>query len=102
MYFWAVLISSFVNGNKWTSQGKIDRAMLLLNGTNFSENLILWQNTQECHHCSWIRSRDIEGNFILALKENVSVIAWIDVRWPQKFRFATVDSNTTDYQGYFN
>ena len=41
--------------NNWKRNGKIDRAKIFLHGTKFSENLILWQNTKECHKCSWIR-----------------------------------------------
>ena len=40
----------------------LDRAEVIINGTGFAEKLVLWQNAEECHHCSWIRSRDRQGN----------------------------------------
>jgi len=66
----------------------MDRAQLLLNGTKFSNDLILWQNNEECHHCRWIRSRDRKGNVLPALTEGKSFVAWVDVKWRQRFVLA--------------
>jgi len=76
--------------------------MMILNGTDFSKDLILWQNTRECHHCSWVRSRDKLGHVIPVLMPNQTYIAWVDTRWPQRFRLAKEASNNTDYQGLKN
>ena len=70
--FRLISLINVTDGNLWTDKKKIDRALLILNGTKFSNDLIIWQNTKECHHCSWIRSRDKLGNVILNLTENVT------------------------------
>ena len=49
----SVLGSSF--GSKWTDHGDVDRANLTVVGCPEFEGLILWQNSRECHLCSWIR-----------------------------------------------
>ena len=77
----------------------MDRAMLILNGTSVTSDLLLWQNAEECHHCSWVRSRDRAGDKLPVLKENVTFIAWVDSRWRMRFRLAKESSTNTDYQG---
>jgi hypothetical protein len=89
--FRLISLINVADGNLWTDKKKIDRALLILNGTKFSNDLIIWQNTKECHHCSWIRSRDKLGNVILNLTENVTKYVWVDTRWPQRFRFTPFD-----------
>ena len=54
-FFLILAIAKSESTNNWKKNGKIDRAKIFLHGTKFSENLILWQNTKECHKCSWIR-----------------------------------------------
>ena len=97
MIFLFIFFSQYVQCNKWVDQGRIDRAMLIFNSTKFSENLVLWQNTRECHHCSWIRARDKNGNVIPPFKPNMQYIAWIDTRWPQRFRLAKESSTNTGW-----
>ena len=99
MRFILLLFSRLIFCDVWMDQGNIDRAQVLVNTTSFSTNLVLWQNTEECHHCSWIRARDKLGNVIPPLEPNGSYIAWIDTRWPQRFRFALKNSTNTNYEG---
>ena len=40
--------------NEWESK-KIDRAHLFIEGQTWNEELIVWQNTEECYHCTWVR-----------------------------------------------
>ena len=41
--------------NEWESK-TIDRAHLFIEGQTWNEDLIVWQNTEECYHCTWVRS----------------------------------------------
>ena len=52
------IVATFVNGEFYEWSHPMDRAKLLLNGTEFSNDLILWQNN--------------EGEFLLL--ENNSII----------------------------
>jgi hypothetical protein len=41
--------------SRWTDHGDVDRANLTVVGCSEFEGLILWQNSRECHQCSWLR-----------------------------------------------
>ena len=45
--FRLISLINVADGNLWTDKKKIDRALLILNGTKFSNDLIIWQNTKE-------------------------------------------------------
>ena len=94
-----VLFRGMAGKSAWEEAGNMDRASLLPNGTEFSKDLILWQNMEECHHCSWVRARDKKGDVLPQLAPNTSYLAWIDTRWRMRFRFAANTSTNTDYQG---
>ena len=40
--------------NEWESK-TIDRAHLFIEGQTWNKDLIVWQNTEECYHCTWVR-----------------------------------------------
>ena len=50
----------------------------------------------ECHHCSWIRSRDPEGNLVPPIKQNENSTILVDVKWPQRFRLSTFSLHWED------
>ena len=71
---------------------------LFINGSENTKDLILWQNTEECFQCSWVRSRDQEGQILPLLKPNQTYIAWIDTRWRQRFRLADKHESDHDFE----
>jgi len=88
--------------SKWTDHGDLDRANLTVVGCLEFEGLILWQNSRECHQCSWIRfarwnkpyhwiiewrSRDKDGKKLPPFSATTNHTAWLDTRWPQRFIF---------------
>merc|ERR1712130_136077 len=91
-------LTGCVIAKKWTQNGDIERARILLNGTDFSRGMILWQNTEECHRCSWIRSRDEDGSLLPTLEKNSAHVAWVDTRWRQRFRLTLENESNTDYE----
>jgi len=56
--------------NEWRDDSKIDRAFVWPTNGEEVGGLILWQNSFECHKCSWIRARDIDGNIIPPFSQN--------------------------------
>ena len=82
----------------WQDKGHIDRAYLLVEGEPWNENLIIWQNTKECHHCTWIRSRDFNGQVIPKITPNTTSAVFVDTRWPQRFMLSHESDNDTRWQ----
>ena len=63
--------------NEWESK-TIDRAHLFIEGQTWNEDLIVWQNTEECYHCTWVRSG----------------LQWRVIFWLRTFLKATSDHET--------
>ena len=96
-----LLISTFFKltlAGLWEDKGHIDRAYLLVEGKSWNENLIIWQNTEECHHCTWIRSRDFNGQIIPKILPNTTSAVFVDTRWPQRFKLTYENDNDTRWQ----
>jgi len=87
----------FCTENQWQKESKVDRAFIWPKKVEEVEGLILWQNSKECHKCSWIRTRDIDGNIILPFNKQLIAPALIDTRWKQRFRFSLENENKTDF-----
>lgn len=51
----AVIGVVYAGESLWIRESKVDRANLLVVGDVKTEGYWLWQNSLECHHCSWVR-----------------------------------------------
>ena len=80
----------------WRDDSRIDRAYVSPANGKDVNGLILWQNSFECHKCSWIRARDVDGNIIAPFNSKLSS-ALIETRWKQRFRFTLENETGTDF-----
>ena len=83
---------------------KVDRANVHVDSSSVLNGTILWQNTWECHKCSWIRSRGLDGNFLDPIMskpndtsdvKNVTIL--LDTRWKQRFRLTLANDTDTTF-----
>ena len=94
----STLLPLAVLANEWEDKDTIDRAHLFVGGAGWNADKIIWQNTVECYHCTWIRARDPHGEVIPPLVMNNTVDILVDVRWPQRFKLASKNDNDTTWQ----
>ena len=83
---------------------KVDRANVQVDATSLLNGTVLWQNTWECHKCSWIRSRGLDGKFLdpiisppadLSGDKNVTIL--LDTRWKHRFRLSLENDTDTSF-----
>ena len=83
---------------------KVDRANVYVDLSSLLNGTVLWQNTWECHKCSWIRSRGLDGKFLDPIisqptgssgVKNVTIL--LDTRWKQRFRLSLENDTDTTF-----
>ena len=85
---------------------KVDRANVYVDSSSLLNGTVLWQNTWECHKCSWIRSRGLDGKFLEPIitkptsndsfdAKNVTIL--LDTRWKQRFRLSLENDTDTTF-----
>ena len=86
---------------------KVDRANVYVDSSSLLNGTVLWQNTWECHKCSWIRSRGLDGKFLdpiisqaTAGVKNVTIL--LDTRWKQRFRLSLENDTDISFASKFN
>ena len=84
--------SRFMDHESWSRDSRLRTKASTTNGS-YSTAHTWWYcdwplviPKQECHHCSWIRSRDPEGNLVPPIKLNKNSTILVDTKWPQRFR----------------
>lgn len=85
---------------------KVDRANVHVDSSSLLNGTVLWQNTWECHKCSWIRARGLDGKFLKPIitkptgndssdAKNVTIL--LDTRWKQRFRLSLENDTDTTF-----
>ena len=93
----------YILGANKLVDSKVDRANVQVDATSLLNGTVIWQNTWECHKCSWIRSRGLDGKFIDPIiqptgsygDKNITIL--LDTRWMQRFRLSLENDTDTTF-----